>query len=158
MITEDCLLLFCEAISDPGNVGALIRTANAAGAAGVILTSGCADLYSQKVIRATAGSIFRIPCVEASDALFVTDYLKSRRVNLAAAHPRGNVSLYSADLRHACCIMIGNESRGLSPEISAKADLTIKIPMKAGAESLNAAAAGSIMLYEAVRQKGNYRF
>ncbi|MDR2649990.1 MAG: RNA methyltransferase [Clostridiales bacterium] len=151
--TENCLLLLCEAVSDPGNAGALIRTADAAGAAGVILTIGCADLYCPKVIRASAGSLFHLPCVVGADAAATASLLKSRGVLLAAARLNGDILPYDTDLRRACCIMIGNEARGLSPGISALADIVIKIPMLGGAESLNAAAAGSVLLYEAVRQR-----
>jgi len=155
LITENCLLLLCEALADPGNAGMLIRTANAAGASGVIFTQGCADLYSPKVIRAAAGAIFHIPCLEHSDALAVIQLLKSHRVVIAAAHLKGRITPYNADLKQACCIMIGSEASGLSPELSALADIIIKIPMKAKAESLNAAVAGSILLYEAVRQRNS---
>ena len=151
---ENCLLLLCEALADPGNAGMLIRTANAAGASGVILTGGCAELYSPKVIRAAAGALFHIPCIEKSDALDVIHFLKRQHVILAAAHLKGCITPYNTDMKRACCIMIGNEASGLSPELTAQADIIIKIPMKANAESLNAAAAGSILLYEAVRQRG----
>ncbi|MDR1558516.1 MAG: RNA methyltransferase [Clostridiales bacterium] len=150
---ENSLLLLCESVTDPGNVGALIRTADAAGAAGVILTRGCADLYSPKVIRASAGSLFHLPCVTDMDAMTAARFLKERGVILAAAHLKGDTIPYNADLSRACCIMIGNEARGLSPELSAQADVLTKIPMIGKAESLNAAAAGSVLLYEAVRQR-----
>jgi len=146
------LLLLCEKLSDPGNVGTLIRTAAAAGASGVILTKGCADPYSPKAIRASAGALFRIACAGEADALSAAGYLKGKGVTLAAAHLKGETSPYDADMTKALCIMIGSEARGLSPEISALADIMIKIPMRNGTESLNAAAAGIILLYEAVRQ------
>jgi len=147
------LLLLCEGLADPGNIGALIRTAAAAGAGGVILTKGCADLFSPKVIRASAGSLFNIPCAEMEDALSAARFLKNKGIILAAAHLKGKTSLYNADMTKALCIMIGSEARGLSPEISALADILIRIPMNSKTESLNAAAAGSILLYEAVRQR-----
>ena len=153
ILNGSCLLLMCDSLSDPGNVGALVRTANAAGASGVILTHGSADLYCPKVIRASAGSIFQIPCFEETETPAAIRQLKSRGIILAAAHLKGGCSPYKTDMTQACCIIIGNEARGLSPAISAQADILIKIPMKGNTESLNAAAAGSILLYEAVRQR-----
>jgi len=150
---EGCLLLLCEDLADPGNVGALIRTAAAAGATGVILTKGSADPYNPKVIRASAGSFFHIPCAEGVDSQYAAGYLKERNITLAAAHLKGAVIPYDADMTKAFCIMIGNEARGLSNGISALADILIRIPMNAETESLNAAAAGSILLYEAFRQR-----
>jgi len=153
LIKDDGLLLLCENLADPGNVGTLIRTARAANAAGVILTKGSAELYSPKVIRACAGSLFHIPCAEDADALSAVRYLKAGGFLLAAAHLNGGVSYYDADMTKACCILIGNEARGLSDELSSFAQLLVKIPMSGGIDSLNAAVAGSILLYEAVRQR-----
>jgi len=151
--TDSCLLLLCEALSDPGNVGALIRAANAASASAVILTQGCVDLYNPKVIRASAGALFHIPCLVEEDAIEVTSFLRKHNVLLAAAHLKGDASPYYVDMTKAICIMIGNESFGLSSKISALADISVKIPMKANAESLNAASAGAVLLFEAVRQR-----
>ena len=153
--TDGCLLLLCEDLSDPGNVGALIRTAAAADAAGVILSKSCVDLYNPKVIRASAGSFFHIPCVENADALSAAWFLKNKGVTLAAAHLKGETSPYTTDMTKAFCIIIGSEAEGLSPELSLLSDMLLKIPMNSRIESLNAAAAGSILLYEAVRQRGS---
>ena len=131
----------------------MLLTAAAAGASGVILTKGCADPYGSKVIRASAGSLLRIACVQDADGFTAARFLKSFGINMAAAHLKGDVSPYRADMANAVCIMIGNEARGLSSELTALADTLIRIPMDAGVESLNAAAAGSILLYEAVRQR-----
>jgi len=153
IVNDTCLLLLCEAVSDPGNVGTLIRSANAAGASGVILTQGCADLFNPKVIRASAGALFHIPCIVDEDALEITSFLKNHKILLAAAHLKSDISPYCVDMTKATCIMIGNESFGLSNNISAQADVSVKIPMKANAESLNAASAGAVLLFEAVRQR-----
>jgi len=147
------LVLLCESLSDPGNVGTMIRTAAAAGASGVILTKGSADLYGPKVIRASAGAFFHINCVDGADALPAALFLKERHVVLSAGRLNGETSPYDADMTAASCIMIGNESHGLSPELSALADIRVKIPMNPAVESLNAAAAGIVLLYEAVRQR-----
>jgi len=157
LLTARPLLLFCESLSDPGNVGTIIRTAAAAGASGVILTKGSADLYSPKVIRASAGAFFHIGCVGEADAIPTARFLKERQVVLSAAHPQGGASPYDADMTNAFCVMIGNEARGLSPELSSLADIRIKIPMNPAVESLNAAAAGIILLYEAVRQRAEFK-
>jgi len=153
MLNGTSLIMLCEALSDPGNVGTLIRAANAASATGVILTQGCADLYNPKVIRAAASSIFHIPCIEVVDALEIAKLLKNHHICLAGAHLNGSATPYSVNMTNPICIMIGNEAHGLTPEMSAQADILIKIPMKANSESLNAASAGSILLYEAVRQR-----
>ncbi|MDR3238478.1 MAG: RNA methyltransferase [Clostridiales bacterium] len=153
ILQKNCLLLLGEAIADPGNVGTLIRTADAAGAHGVIFTHGSAGIYNPKIIRATAGSIFHLPVLENAEGEAVARTLRLRKVRLAAAHLKGNTLPYDVDWKSACCLLIGNESRGLSDALSARADVQVRIPMHDRAESLNASVAGGILLYEAVRQR-----
>jgi TrmH family RNA methyltransferase len=153
MLSDHCLLLLGEALSDPGNVGAFIRTADAAGADGVIFTSGSAEIYNPKVIRAAAGSIFHLPLLENTDGTAVINRLKRNGVLCVAAHLQAEQLLYHLDMKKACCVMIGSEARGLTDALSESADKRIKIPMHPRCQSLNAAIAGGICLYEAVRQR-----
>ena len=153
---EDCLgggfLLFAENLADPGNVGAIIRTAAAAGCGGVILSQGSADAYSPKVLRASAGAFFRVPVVEGTDTASVLRVIGQKGYMRVAAHPRGiEDSLYTLDFKQKCCILIGNESAGLSETALSLCDKTVKIPMAAGVESLNAAVSAGILMYEIVR-------
>jgi TrmH family RNA methyltransferase len=145
------LWLLCEDIQDPGNVGTLIRTAGAAGASGVILCGACCDVYNPKVIRASAGGVFRVPTVKARPDEIATA-LHGNHVSVIAAVVRGGSLPYALDMAGSCCIMIGNEARGLSSALIETADCRARLPMVA-AESLNAAVAGAVLLYEAVRQR-----
>jgi len=147
-------ILSGENLNDPGNVGTLIRTAAAAGAGGAIFTHGSCDVFSPKVIRASAGAVLRMPVMSTGDAPdFVFDMLKERGTKIYAAHPRGDFLPYDLNLREDFCLIVGNESHGVSPAALARADATVRLPMTAATESLNAAVAGSILMYEAVRQR-----
>jgi TrmH family RNA methyltransferase len=153
MILDGCLLIMCESLSDPGNVGTLARAAEAAHAGGIILTKGSADIFSPKTIRASAGSIFRIPFAVEVDALEAAAELKERGVFLCAARIQGGMLPYSIDFRNSFCIVIGNEAHGLSERLAECCDVAVKLPMDENVDSLNAAVAGSILLFEAVRQR-----
>ncbi len=147
------LLIFGEALGDPGNVGTLIRTAAAAGAAGVLLSSGSAHIYNPKVVRATAGAIFRIPVLQGLDTDETLQALKAARCTLVAAEVQGATYPYGISLKEGCCLMIGSEAHGLTEQARKLADVRVKIPMASGVESLNASVASGILLYEAVRQR-----
>ena len=147
------LILILENLQDPGNLGTILRTAEAAGAAGIILSSGCADIYSPKVTRSTMGSIFRVPFLYTDSLKETILSLKRQGVRILAAHLKGSVSLYEASLTGAAALMIGNESRGLTEEIAALSDCAVRIPMSGSVESLNAAVAASILMFEARRQR-----
>lgn len=146
------LYVLLEEIGDPGNLGAIIRAADAAGASAVFLSGGCADMYSPKVLRAAAGSAFHLPIVENVDLISVVFELKNHGVLCAAAHLKGALYPYGIDLTRGAAFIIGNEARGLSMEITKAADVAVKIPIRGRAESLNAAVACGVLLYEAVRQ------
>ena len=145
--------ILLERISDPGNLGTLIRTADAAGADCVFLSKGCVDLYNSKVIRSSMGSIFHLPVVINSEFDVLIENLKSKNINILAAHLKGKKTLYDINLTNGIGILIGNEANGLSDEISEKSTELIKIPMPGNAESMNVSVAGSIFIYEAVRQR-----
>ncbi len=149
----DLFLLIAENLSDPGNMGTLIRTADACGCDAVVLSADCVDVYNPKVIRSTAGSIFHLPVVCCDDIFSIINLLKEHNVLIAGAHLSGDKMPYEADLRKSCAIIIGNEANGLSDNISHQADNLLKIPMPGKAESLNASVASGMLLYEVVRQR-----
>lgn len=150
---EDTFLLILEDIRDPGNLGTMVRTAEAAGVTGIIMNSSCVDLYNPKVIRSTMGSIFRLPVYITENLTDTLMEIKSKKITIYAAHldgkPYGN-QIFNGKI----AILIGNEANGLSQENSKMTDKKIKIPMKGKVESLNAAVASSILMYEAARQRG----
>jgi len=146
-------ILICENVSDPGNVGALIRTAAAAGASGVVLTKGSCDAYSPKAIRSAAGAVLRVPVITDADITEILSTLKKNNIKIYSAHPRGNILPYDLNLRGGFAMLIGNEANGLSQEATEMSDALVRLPMMSDTESLNASVAGSILLYEAVRQR-----
>ena len=142
-----------ENVTDPGNMGTLIRTADAAGADGIFLSKGCVDIYNPKVIRATMGSIFHLPIYRNLNLMYLMEDFKNNNVKTLAAHLKGTSTPYKVDMTTACAVIIGNEANGLSDEISEMASDLVKIPMPGKAESMNAGIAGGILIYEAVRQR-----
>lgn len=147
---EKSCIVVLDRLQDPGNMGTIIRTGEAAGISGIIMSKDSADIYNPKVIRSTMGSIFRVPFAIVDDLAAAVDTLKDNGITTYAAHLKGE--LYnSGSLTKDCALLIGNEARGLSEKISAKADKLIKIPMHGKVESLNAAIATAILMYEAAR-------
>ena len=146
-------VLMLEGIQDPGNLGTMMRTAEAAGAAGIIADSGTVDLYNPKVVRATMGTIFRVPYLVCGSLAGVAEELRSMGYSLYAAHLEGSVPYTEPDYIGSCAFLIGNEGNGLTRETAALADRYIRIPMEGQVESLNAAMAAGILLYEAHRQR-----
>ena len=142
-----------ENVTEPGNMGTLIRTADAAGADGIFLSKGCVDIYNPKVIRATMGSIFHLPIYRNLNLMDLMEDFKNNNVKTLAAHLKGTSTPYKVDMTTACAVIIGNEANGLSDEISEMASDLVKIPMPGKAESMNAGIAGGILIYEAVRQR-----
>lgn len=145
--------LLGESLNDPGNIGALIRTAAAAGANGVILTAGSGDIYNPKVLRAAAGAVLRLPIVTNVDLSEAIAALKQKNIPTYAAHPRGEKPPYHLNLQDNFCLLVGNESHGISQTAQNLADALVTLPMANNTESLNASVAGSILMYEAVRQR-----
>lgn len=140
-----------EAVSDPGNVGTIIRTADAAGAAGVLLTPTSADIHNGKVVRSTAGSLFRLPVLRGLPIEEIASAARRAGRPLAVTAGEGATSLFAAadeglvDAR--TCWLIGSEAHGASPQARAAADLVVSIPMPGGSESLNAAVAAAVALF-----------
>jgi RNA methyltransferase, TrmH family len=148
--TDAALCLLLEDIQDPGNVGTLIRSAAAAGAGHVLLSGTCAFAWSPKVLRAGQGSHFALNIVEGVDLVAFLAAYKGKSVALAA---RGKQSLHAVDLTGPTAIAVGNEGAGLSKLVLAGANVRAHIPMPGRSESLNAGVAGSIALFEVVRQR-----
>jgi TrmH family RNA methyltransferase len=146
------LVLGCAGLQDPGNLGTILRSAEAFGATGVVCTEGTVSAANPKVARASAGSVFRLPCVKATTAEVVAA-LREHRVQIAVTSSHGGRALHECDLRRPVAIFIGNEGQGVPEELMAAADERIAIPHSAQVESLNAGIAASILLYEAWRQR-----
>ncbi|MFU0826130.1 MAG: SpoU-sub-bind domain-containing protein [Lachnoclostridium sp.] len=146
-------LLLLEDIRDPGNLGTIVRTAEGAGITGIILTKTSVDMYNPKVVRSTMGSIYRMPFVYVEDFKGTLCQIKKKNIAIYAAHLKGEKAYDEIDYKDKCGILIGNEANGLSDEIAALADVYIKIPMSGSVESLNAAIAAAILMYEVYRQR-----
>lgn len=146
-------LLLLENLQDPGNLGTIMRTAEGAGADGIILSRDCVDLYNPKTIRSTMGSVYRMPFLYVDSLPEILPLLKERGVTTYAAHLQGKRLYDQEDYRGGCAFFIGNEGNGLSEELSRHADTWIRIPMGGKLESLNAAVAASILMYEVCRQR-----
>lgn len=143
-----------DGVRDPGNVGTIIRSADAAGIDGVILLKGCADAFAPKTIRAAMGSIFHLPVAAdiGDDALLA--FLSDRRIALFAAAVDETAKMYfDAPLKESAAIALGNEGNGVRADLLARASEKIFIPMRGRAESLNVAAAATVIFYESSRQR-----
>ena len=150
---ESPFLVILEDLQDPGNAGTVLRTADAAGADGILCSEGTADFFSPKVVRASMGSIFHLPVVRTERFRESLLTLKQRGIMLAAAHLQASLSYDQADYRGGCGILIGNEGNGLREETTSLAQVKISIPQPGRAESLNASVAAGILMYEVVRQR-----
>ena len=141
-------LLILEDTADPGNLGTIMRTAEAAGVTGVIMGRGTVDIFNPKAVRSTMGSIFRLPFIYVEDVRETIRELKKYGISFYAAHLKGKQSYKDVKYSDKAGILIGNEARGLSPETAELADIYIIIPMQGKVESLNAAVAAALMMYE----------
>lgn len=150
---ENPHLLLLENLQDPGNLGTIMRTAEGAGADGIVLSRASVDLYNPKTIRSTMGSIYRMPFLYTDSLEEILPVLREHGIRTYAAHLQGKSSYDREDYRKGCAFFIGNEGNGLSEELSRKADIWVRIPMHGKLESLNAAVAASILMYEVCRQR-----
>ena len=141
-------LLVLEDTADPGNLGTIMRTAEAAGVTGVIMGKGTVDIFNPKVVRSTMGSIFRLPFVYVEDVKATIKELKKMGISFYAAHLKGKKSYKDIKYSDKSAILVGNEARGLSNEVAEFADNYVIIPMSGKVESLNAAVAAALMMYE----------
>lgn len=147
------LLVLLEDLQDPGNLGTILRAGEGAGVDGVIVTRQTADIFNPKVIRATMGSIYRIPFFVAEQLGETIDFLRNRGISVYAAHLDDSADYDGLDYTGPTAFLIGNEGSGLRRETAERAVQYIKIPMKGQVESLNAAAAATVLMYEAARQR-----
>lgn len=150
---NDPLIVVACGIQDPGNLGTIIRTADAAGCAGVVVSKGSVDPYNDKVVRSSAGSIFHLNIVKYDDIIELVSALKRRGIRVISSVVGAERSHYEADFRKASAILIGSESQGLPADVRDVSDEFISIPMPGAAESLNAAVSCAVILYEALRQR-----
>jgi len=138
-----------HAVRDPGNLGTIVRTADAAGCGGVILVGECCDPYSVEAVRATMGSIFALPIYKASIPGFIA-WRQTWPGSVVGTLLSATIEHRSADYRRPCLILMGNEQQGLTPELAAACDVNVKIPMHGRADSLNLAVATGVMIYAAI--------
>lgn len=150
-------LMVLENLQDPGNVGTIFRTAEGAGADGIILSRDCVDIYHPKTIRATMGSIYRVPFHYADDLHKVLNALNQNNIWTYAAHLDGKQMYDRENYTLGTTFLIGNEGNGLSPGLARKTNCLVKIPMGGQLESLNAAVASGILMYEVQRQRREER-
>lgn len=153
MIAEAGTLVLLENLRDPGNLGTIIRTAEAAGVSGVVLSKESVDIYNPKVIRSTMGAVYRVPFIYAEQFTDLLQSLRNQNVRLLAAHLKGKKTFDKADYSGKVGILIGNEANGLSEEASGLANEKVLIPMAGSVESLNAAVAAALLMYEAFRNQ-----
>jgi TrmH family RNA methyltransferase len=146
------LVVVIDGIQDPGNLGTIIRSADAVGAGGILLGAGTVDAYNPKAIRSTMGSFFHLPIVEG-DLLQILPHAKAEGVQLVTTSLQASQSCYETDLSKPTWIILGNEAKGVSPEVGDIADVKVIIPMQGKAESLNVAMAATVLLFEASRQR-----
>lgn len=144
-----------ETLQDPGNLGTIIRTATAAGVDGLWLSADSVDIDHPKVLRASAGQWFRLPMTISPDLRTEIQQFKNQGVQVIATRPTASITYWQVDMTRPSLILLGNEGAGLSPELTAMADVSIKIPLAAGVESLNVAITAALILYEARRQREN---
>jgi TrmH family RNA methyltransferase len=158
----DFLGLVFDRPSGPGNIGTLVRSADAFGAAGVIVTGHAADPYDPKSVRASTGSLFAVPVVREASPQGVLTWVKSRRdagvpIAVAGTDENGTVDIADYDLTQPVLIVVGNETTGLSAGWREACDAIVRVPITGSASSLNAATAGTVALYEAARQRASSR-
>ena len=151
---QNLLLLVACGLQDPGNLGALMRSATAFGASALFTLHETVSPFNPKVVRSSAGAIFHLPVLAGLAANELLNRLRAAQVRILAADRHSPSPLHEADLRGSLAIMVGREASGLPPEIARKASLLLSIPIRPGMDSVNVATAGSIFLYEAARQRG----
>jgi rRNA methylases len=148
-------LVILDGIQDPGNLGAIIRTAEAAGVNGVILSKETVDQYNPKVVRATMGSLLRLPVVKVDNLTNLTEKLHARSIRIMACDVRGSKNYYETSWSLPLALIFGNEGAGMSKEIIGKIDEVIRIPQRKSVDSLNVAVAAGIIMYQVVEKARN---
>jgi TrmH family RNA methyltransferase len=149
------LVVIAVDVQDPGNVGAIVRVAEAGGATGVVCAGACADPFGWKALRGSMGSALRLPILLHPNGARAIDEARGYGCRIVAAVPRGGVPLFEVDLRGPSAIVVGGEGPGLSHHDTAAADELVAIPMEVGVESLNVAVSAAVIIYEARRQRAH---
>jgi len=147
------VVLVAVDVQDPGNMGAIVRVAEAAGASGVVAAGTSADPFGWKALRGSMGSVLRVPVHADPDAAHAVATAKGRGCRVVATVPRGGVDLFAADLRPRVAVLIGGEGQGLAASLEGETLVDIAVPMQPPVESLNAAVAAALILYEVVRRR-----
>ena len=150
-------VIILDRVQDPGNLGTIIRTADAVGALGLILLEGCVDAYSPKVVRASMGSLFHLPVVQDVTAEEALTWCYRNGYEPAATALKNAQNVYKADISKKMAFLFGNEANGVAEELQAAAETRLFIPMTGLAESMNVAMAAGIILFEGLRQRKFYR-
>lgn len=155
-LKKEPFLIIAEAIEKPGNLGTILRSADAAGVDGVIVCDRCTDIYNPNVVRASVGTLFTLPVVEASSAETLL-WLRERKIKVIAATPSAKKEFTDTELTGAIAIAVGTEQLGLTELWMQASDIQVRIPMHGVADSLNVATATTLLLYEVVRQRKNHK-
>jgi TrmH family RNA methyltransferase len=150
-LPEKGFYLFCDRVSDPGNLGAMLRTAYAAGFSGALLGEGCADAYAPKTVRATMGALFHLTVLQKEYDFLLRQRRRGYKL-IASALMDGAKNLFYAKFGPRTILIVGSEAEGVSKGLLPYCDAVVKIPMPGGAESLNAAVAAGLLMYEVVRK------
>ncbi len=150
------ILLILHQLQDPGNLGTIFRAAEAGGSAGIVLSEGSIDPYSPKVVRASMGSIFRLPFLSGQDLDGIFNFLRPRGYRIWATQGWGETVFWEADFQSPTAVIFGQEGGGLPEDLRKKSDGVLSIPMNPPTESLNVAMAAGLIVYEAMRQKRSY--
>ncbi|MEI8328850.1 MAG: RNA methyltransferase [Chlamydiia bacterium] len=153
---QNPFFLVAESIEKPGNLGTILRSCDAVGVDGVIICDRCTDIYNPNVVRASVGTLFTVPVVEAEGSQ-VLIWLKSRGVKILSSTPNTDVEYTEADLSGPVALVVGTEQLGLSEAWLSQADVKVRIPMMGVADSLNVATATTLLLYEVLRQRSSTR-
>jgi TrmH family RNA methyltransferase len=151
---EVALVVIAAGLRDPGNLGALVRTAEASGATGVMCLAEGADPYRDKAVRGSAGSVFRLPTLGGVSAEQALDMVRRKQLQLVVADRVAENVYHSADFRLPTALVLGAETGGIPDSLTLAANHRVRIPMRSGVESLNVAVAAGVLLYEARRQRG----
>jgi TrmH family RNA methyltransferase len=147
------LFLGLDRVQDPGNMGTLIRTAEAAGVGGIVALGGSVDVFSPKVLRSSMGSAFRLPILANATVEQLISLRESHGLKIVAAAGEGEIDYTDYDWQQPTLLLLGNEGRGVDAALMSQCDARLRIPLLNGVESLNVAAAGAVMLFEAARQR-----
>ena len=151
-LPEQPLVVVLERVEKPGNLGAILRSADAAGVDAVIVCDPLTDLYNPNLIRSSVGGIFSVPCVACTSEECIR-FLKSQHIQILTAQLQDSSLYYDTDMRQSTAIVMGTESTGLTDQWRAAADAHIRIPMLGRIDSLNVSVSAAILMYEAVRQR-----